>query len=884
MATSEMRRQSNWLGVGQEVINDVLALTIILLGIFLLLSLATHGQGGNLMGVVGANAYSLLTFIFGKYVAYIPVLVILLWGISFWRGRRWRHVPARVAGGFFAIVCLCAILAIPYANADFSKDDGFRVGGALGNFLVHKDCLDLRNLLGLGGCYLVFTTLLLVSLIVAGNIHLRQAVRDFVGWCRQWSSRALEAFPWAAGSTRDELDEREQQTDTLEVRPTQRGSRYLETEDEQEPLDRVELTEAEEDTSRSFLARLGRVWAPRKTAAGSTDVIGETSEPQGRLDRSSVETKAGETIKQPPAIGAENGDRGTSSPEAVSPSLENDLLSSITRPPAETGDLPLFERKYQPPDIEILEGSVLARDEGTVREHRELAETLLQALNHFDIGGEVDRIECGPTIVRIEITPPPGVKLSKITCLEADLARALQVETLRIVAPVPGRKTVGFEIPNKHRRTVRLREVIESPQFLNHESPLAVALGVTITGEPYIGDLTAMPHLLIAGATGSGKSVCLNSIICSILFRQSPDDVKFIMIDPKRVELNMYHDIPHLLAPVVTDVKSAIGALKWAVYEMEARYEKLSSLRVRNIAAYNSIVRSEANSHRGTASHEPMPYIVIVIDELADLIITGRNNIEDPIVLLAQKSRAVGMHLIVATQRPSVNIITGIIKANFPCRIAFKVAQKVDSRTILDSNGAENLLGRGDMLFAAGGGQKPIRLQGCYASDREVEKLTEYLREQQPPQYWKRTFVEEDDASDQDELSEESISSVDASREEHLPPPSHGDEVSADSSSDSELAHILEAIYDELFRKAVHTILTHRSASVSLLQRKLSIGFVRAGRFMDAMHFVDIVGPPDGSKTRTITVDPDQYLLLMENGECPWLKVLEEKIKRRPPN
>lgn len=880
MATSDTRRQSTWLGIGPEVLNDVLALTIILFGIFLLLSLATHGQSGNLMGVLGAHAYSLLTFIFGKYVAYIPVLIVLLWGISFWRGRRWRHVPARVAGGFFAIVCLCAILATPYANANFSQEDGFRVGGALGNFLVHRECLDLRNLLGLGGCYLVFTTLLVVSLIIAGNIHLRQVFADLIGWCRQWSLRAVESLPWIASNDEDDSESGEETTSD-QATIVRRSARYLEAEEEQEPLTRVEPADTANGAHRSLLARLGQVWSPRRIS--TQEEMSETSCSKTEDDLLPPKRKARTAELQQTPSDTESPDEASVLQESASPSGD-DLLSPMLQPANETNELPLFEKTYQPPDIDILEASPSARDEGTVREHRELAETLLQALNHFGIGGEVDRIECGPTIVRIEITPPPGVKLSRITCLEPDLARALQVETLRIVAPVPGRKTVGFEIPNKRRRTVRLREVIESPQFLNHESPLAVALGVTITGEPYIGDLTSMPHLLIAGATGSGKSVCLNSIICSILFRQSPDDVKFIMIDPKRVELNMYHDIPHLLAPVVTDVKSAIGALKWAVYEMETRYEKLSSLRVRNIAAYNSIVRSEANAGRGAASHEPMPYIVIVIDELADLIITGRNNIEDPIVLLAQKSRAVGMHLIVATQRPSVNIITGIIKANFPCRIAFKVAQKVDSRTILDSNGAENLLGRGDMLFAAGGGQKPIRLQGCYASDREVERLTEYLREQQPPQYWKRTFIEDEETSQGDEVSGESSFPTDVSLTEHLPAPSDTEKSSSVSSENSELAHILEAIYDELFWKAVHTVLTHRSASVSLLQRKLSIGFVRAGRFMDAMHFLDIVGPPDGSKTRTITVDPDKYLQLMANNECPWLEDLKEKIERKPQN
>jgi S-DNA-T family DNA segregation ATPase FtsK/SpoIIIE len=871
MNTSEMRRQSSWLGVAPEVINDVLALTIILFGIFLLLSLATNGQSSNLMGVLGSQAANLLTFVFGKYVAYIPVVLTLLWGLSFWRGRRWRHVPARVAGGFFAIVCLCALLAVPYANADFRHEEGFRVGGALGNFLVHRECLALRDLLGLGGCYLVFTTLLLVSLIIAGNIQLRQVLRDSWEYITGLLPRSLRPLASSDADTDDDEDTPAMATKSSALfREERRTKQILEVDDEPEALERVETVRAEKESIFSGLARLGRAWArpPEETSVMDD---GATSPSMAALDTSSEAPACDRSTTNLSQAKRASAQENPVPAIAVAEEQPGDLLSPVMQSVDSSTTLPAVSKRYQPPTIEIFRASDSVRDEGASREHRELAETLLQSLSHFGIGGEVDRIECGPTIVRIEITPPPGVKLSRITCLEADLARALQVENLRIVAPVPGRKTVGFEIPNKRPRLVRLREVIESKTFLEHESPLAVALGVTITGEPYIGDLATMPHLLIAGATGSGKSVCLNSLICSILFRQPPSDVKFIMIDPKRVELNMYHDIPHLLAPVVTDVKSAAAALKWAVEEMEARYKKLAPLRVRNIAAYNSIARGESGSRPG-GNHalEPMPYIVIVIDELADLILTARNEIEDPIVLLAQKSRAVGMHLVVATQRPSVNVITGIIKANFPCRVAFKVAQKVDSRTILDSNGAENLLGRGDMLFAPGGGQKPIRLQGCYASDQEVEALAEYLRQQQPPQYWKETFVEE-------------------GPEEGIAAESFDAEYSNDTERDTRSSDLLgtrvadtarydeesDPIDDQLLWQAVSIVLTHNSGSTSLLQRKLKIGFARAGRLMDLMEKYKIVGPSLGPKPRDILVIPSEYLKRMEGGRCPWLEDAE---------
>ncbi len=873
MKADGTRREATVFGLRPEVVDDVLAITILLFGIFLLLSLFTHSSAGNLMGDLGEHVYGVLSFVFGKYVAYVPVLLTLAWGISFWRRRRWHHVPVRVAGGFFAIVFICAILAVPYAEVDFTKEEGFRIGGALGNFLVHRECLDLRHLLGVGGCYLVFSTLFVVSLIVAANIHVRQLAGVVL---ERMLMRARSAgLPWdsegpdaeSGGDSSSPIAPGPRSGGLFASRATSKAS-LLEVENEEEVLDRAD---SPPEAHRSILSHLRRVL--RRTDLEEQQVDDDV--PLASAAADSAPASNSETV---PALSLTDAESESTPPKprsesqtihpVLAPDTDNqDLLSGVL--PKPNGSVPIFlPKSYEPPPLDIFESPARTGDVTSDIEINELAKVLVQALANFGIEVTVDRIERGPTIIRIEVVPAAGVKISRITSLEVDIARAMRVESLRIVAPVPNRSTVGFEIPNKSRRVVRLREVIESPQFRKHESPLALALGVTTTGEPYVGDLATMPHLLIAGATGSGKSVCLNSLICSILFRMPPDEVKFIMIDPKRVELNMYHDIPHLLAPVVCDAKVAAAALKWAVHEMESRYRKLEALRVRNIAAYNAFVRSGGRGGTTNGQNfEFMPYIVIVIDELADLILTARNEIEDPIVLLAQKSRGVGMHLVVATQRPSVNVITGIIKANFPCRIAFKVAQKVDSRTILDSNGAENLLGSGDMLYAPGGGQKPIRLQGCYTSDREVEELTNYLREQQEPQYWKTTFIEDEESQSSDD--EESENTNSPSFETDVEQTTRGARMPQRKQETQTLGDDSDPIDSELIREAAIVILRHRLASVSLLQRKLRVGFARAGRLMDKLEEERIVGPSLGPKPREILVDIDEYLRKLENGWSP---------------
>ena len=449
----------------------------------------------------------------------------------------------------------------------------------------------------------------------------------------------------------------------------------------------------------------------------------------------------------------------------------------------------------------------------------EKARTLQTKSGEFGVLGNVIEIHPGPVVTTYEFKPDAGIKYSKIVGLADDLALALEAESIRIDR-MSGRGTVGIEIPNDVRETISLREIIESDLFRKAPSRLTLALGKTVSGETYVTDLASMPHLLIAGATGTGKSVGLNCMIASILCKATPDEVRVILIDPKRLELGVYEDIPHLLTPVVTDAKIAANVLKWAVGEMEKRIRKLASEGVRNIEQYNNIIKSERSAAAIAADEElaPLHYIVIIIDELADLMMVSSHDVEEQITRLAQMARAVGIHLILATQRPSVDVLTGLIKANFPSRISFRVAARVDSRTILDSIGAEHLLGKGDMLFLPPGSARLLRIHGAYVSEKEIARLTSHLRKVGKPAY--------DDTVGKQERSTETAEVDDR---------------------------------DELFDDAVRFVVQSGQASTSMLQRRFRIGFSRAGRLVDMMERDGIVGAAEGSKPREILVPADYY-------------------------
>ena len=470
---------------------------------------------------------------------------------------------------------------------------------------------------------------------------------------------------------------------------------------------------------------------------------------------------------------------------------------AFTIPPLSLLDSPKTERKID--ERELMEGARL----------------LEEKCREFSVEGAVAQIHPGPVVTTFEFKPDAGVKYGKITSLADDLCLAMQAESV-LIDRIPGKSTVGIQIPNQTREQISLRELLQSEMYQRSGSKLTLALGKTIHGEPYMTDLATMPHLLIAGSTGTGKSVAINSMLSSILFRATPDEVRLIMIDPKRVELGMYEDIPHLMTPVVVDPKQAVNALRWAVKEMEERYKQLAKAGVRNIDQFNRNAAHQAADKTSAESEElltPLPYIVVVIDELADLMMVARGDVEESIARLAQMARAVGVHLLLATQRPSVDVITGLIKANLPSRISFRVQSKIDSRTILDGNGAEQLLGRGDMLFMPPGSSRAVRLHGPYISEQESARLASFLRKQGKPIYNSSITAEE--------------KKLDA----------------------------VEMEKDDLYDEAARIVVSSGQASISYLQRRLRIGFSRAARLVDMMEMDGLVSPGVGGKPREVLVD-----------------------------
>ena len=489
---------------------------------------------------------------------------------------------------------------------------------------------------------------------------------------------------------------------------------------------------------------------------------------------------------------------------------------------------------YQKPPIECLK---YANNAGAMNYEEELknnATKLVETLNSFGVSTKIVDICRGPSVTRYELQPAAGVKISKITSLADDIALALASSGVRIEAPIPNKSAIGIEIPNKNRATVSLREIIETSVYKNAKSKLNVGLGKDITGNTICADIAKMPHLLIAGTTGSGKSVCLNAMIVSILYNSNPDEVKLLMIDPKQVEFTVYNGIPHLLVPVVSDPRKAAGALGWAVTEMLQRYKMFSENAVRDIKGYNKLA---ATSETLT----PMPHIVIFIDELSDLMMAAPNEVEDSICRLAQMARAAGMHLVIATQRPSVNVITGIIKANIPSRIALSVSSQVDSRTIIDTAGAEKLLGYGDMLFSPVGVSKPIRVQGCFLSDEEVESVVKFIKTQGEEKKYDEKVMEE--------IERQAVI-------EKKP--------SASSSSDGDSGEG----GDEMIPKAIEVVVEAQMASTTLLQRKLKLGYARAARIIDELEQRGIVGPFEGSKPRKVLISKQQWMEMNALGNA----------------
>lgn len=522
----------------------------------------------------------------------------------------------------------------------------------------------------------------------------------------------------------------------------------------------------------------------------------QTEEPIISAFTENVKPRKPEVVKAAPEEAEQTSDLGEVNLMSTAEELENE--------------------EYQLPPIDLLDMPPQSDQSGEYAGIQKNAKKLEKTFQSFGVRAKVTQVHLGPAVTKYEVLPDTGVKVSKIVSLHDDLALALAARDIRIEAPIPGKSAIGIEVPNSEVAIVSLREVLESEENNKPDAKLLFGLGRDVTGQAVMTQLNKMPHLLVAGSTGSGKSVCINGIITSIIMRAKPHEVKMMMIDPKMVELNVYNGIPHLLAPVVTDPRKAAQALKKIVSEMERRYELFSHTGTRNIEGYNEYVRvfNEENEEK----HPKLPFIVVIVDELADLMMVASNEVEDAITRLAQMARAAGIHLIIATQRPSVNVITGVIKANIPSRIAFAVSSAIDSRTILDMGGAEKLLGRGDMLFLGAGQSKPVRVQGAFLSDSEVEKVVDFAIEQQKAQY-----------------QEDMI-------------PTEVDETAIDEETDE--------IYDE----AVQLVTEMQTASVSMLQRRFRVGYSRAARIIDQMEQRGVVGPYEGSKPRTVLVQkPEDY-------------------------
>ena len=573
---------------------------------------------------------------------------------------------------------------------------------------------------------------------------------------------------------------------------------------------------------------------PAQTTLESAD----EEAPPWEMESADTETPAWEAV---PSVPAQHGGRKSREPEADgvwqdapdsgthTAAAAKESAAAEALPGAEVQEAP---KKYSFPPLSLLEeGKKQAAD--SADQYRKTAMKLQNTLKSFGVDVTVTNYSCGPAVTRYELLPAQGVKVGRIVALADDIKLSLAAPDIRIEAPIPGKSAVGIEVPNAESQIVHLRDLFMSDAFRNSRAKIAFALGKDIGGRPVVTDISKMPHVLIAGATGSGKSVCINTLIMSILYRYRPDEVKLMMIDPKVVELSVYNGIPHLMLPVITDAKKAAGALAMAVAEMEDRYRKFASTGVRDLKGYNDRIREAAES--GTVNRdelpETLPQIVIIIDELADLMMVSKNEVEESICRIAQLARAAGMHLVIATQRPSVNVITGLIKANIPTRIAFAVSSGVDSRTILDSVGAEKLLGKGDMLFSPQGASRPQRIQGAFVSDREVQKVVDFIREEELPLSY----------------SKDAVSRISLNAENGAAPRSSG--------------------RDELFAQAGRFIIERKKASIGNLQRMFKIGFNRAARIMDQLCEAGVVGEEQGTKPREILMTAEQFEELVRQEE-----------------
>jgi S-DNA-T family DNA segregation ATPase FtsK/SpoIIIE len=742
----------------------------------------------NFAGRVGAFLAE-LSFQLVGYAAYLLPIVMAVVGWHYFWCRALDAPSTKAFGAALLCACVAAFLALGFGTAQIAGKK-FRAGGYLGS--VFADFLS--EYLNRTGSIILILTLIFLALILSTQFSVGRLF-SVIG--------SMLADQWASmlGAVRARRDERQRERQRQDVL-----RKHLEKQ-KGESKRPAEESEKQGRSDPALVAAAARAVKERFAARDAEEAPPKPSRTAAMVGAAAAAIRAASSKPTPPpAI--------KKMPMAVPAPLP---LPEPERLPAERK-----KGQYAFPPMALLDAP---RTEGKIdeRELMEAARLLEDKSREFAVEGSVVQIHPGPVVTTYEFKPDAGVKYSKITGLADDLCLAMQAESV-LIDRIPGKSTVGIQIPNPNREQISMRELLESDAYRRSHSKLTLALGKSIHGEPFVADLSTMPHLLIAGSTGTGKSVSVNAMLSSILFRASPDDVRLIMVDPKRLELGMYEDIPHLLTPVVVDPKQASNALRWAVREMEERYKTLAAVGVRNIEQYNRNIKLEQAEKPGPVLDangveiRPLPFIVVLIDELADLMMVAGNEVEESIARLAQMARAVGIHLILATQRPSVDVITGLIKANLPARISFRVSSKIDSRTILDGNGAEQLLGRGDMLFLPPASSRFVRLHGPYISEQETARLASFLRKQGKPTY-DETITAEDKAAGTD----------------------------------------LEFEKDDLYDEAARIVVSSGQASISYLQRRLRIGFSRAARLVDMMEIEGLVSAADGGKPREVLVKKDYF-------------------------
>jgi S-DNA-T family DNA segregation ATPase FtsK/SpoIIIE len=734
-------------------------------------STGSHAVPVNFAGRVGAFLAEVSFQLFG-YASYLIPAVLVVIGWNYFWCRKVDAAGTKVAGAVLLFTCSSAFLSLMFSTLD-SGGKSFRDGGYVGDWIARE----FAEILNRTGSLIVVITLIVLAVIMSTQFSFGRMMATVVGALHETSERVFLAFTEWRESRRREKQRRE-----VIAKHTKKAGLAA---------DKAALAEA-------AAAVAGKLPRKREAAGDAGDDVTTAAVPAAAFG--SAKSFA---PPKPPKVSLPAPTLPLNEPEpaAKGPAPER-KKGEFTLPPAALLDAAKAERKID--ERELMDGARL----------------LEEKCREFSVEGSVVQIHPGPVVTTFEFKPDAGVKYSKITGLADDLCLAMQAESV-LIDRIPGKSTVGIQIPNAAREQISLRELLESEAYHKSSSKLSIALGKTIHGEPYVADLATMPHLLIAGSTGAGKSVGINGMLTSILYRATPDDVRMIMIDPKRLELGMYEDIPHLLTPVVVDPKQAANALRWAVREMEERYKTLASEGVRNIDQYNRNVRQALEGNYTPKNGEmpkALPFIVVVIDELADLMMVASNEVEESIARLAQMARAVGIHLILATQRPSVDVITGLIKANMPSRISFRVQSKIDSRTILDSNGAEQLLGRGDMLFLPPASSRFLRLHGPYISEQESARLASFLKKQGKPTYDETITADEKTPADQ-----------------------------------------LEFEKDDLYDEAARIVVSSGQASISYLQRRLRIGFSRAARLVDMMEMEGLVSPAAGGKAREVLVDKGYF-------------------------